>query len=203
MISDITEQTLFEEHRVWAMRLAQQCANRCGAIRSRDQANQFSQAGLIALMDCARRYDPCRGVNFQSFAMRRISGAVKDELRNSGWWPTRMGRLVPNMGTLSIPADSSENGDAGFLEPVARANVNLFEQREEFEKLMRLVPAEHRKCVRLKFADGLSMRGIANQLGISESRVCQKIKLALSVVRRKYGRKERKIQPEKAGKNGG
>ena len=45
------------------------------------------QAGVLGLMEAMRRYDPSRGIKFETFASRRIRGAMLDELRNLSWLP--------------------------------------------------------------------------------------------------------------------
>src|SRR3970282_2428224 len=37
--------------------------------------------GVVGLLECARRFDPSRGVNFRTYARYRIRGAILDGLR--------------------------------------------------------------------------------------------------------------------------
>ena len=41
--------------------------------------------GVIGLMDALRRFDPSKGVKFQTFAANRIRGAILDALRSLDW----------------------------------------------------------------------------------------------------------------------
>ena len=50
---------------------------------SRIDADDLIQCGIIAAMDCLRRFDASRGVPFSKFAAIRIYGAMKDEQRKS------------------------------------------------------------------------------------------------------------------------
>ncbi|MGE0447866.1 MAG: sigma-70 family RNA polymerase sigma factor, partial [Vicinamibacterales bacterium] len=43
------------------------------------------QDGVIGLMDAADRYDEGRGIKFETFAERRIRGAMIDALRKDAW----------------------------------------------------------------------------------------------------------------------
>ena len=43
------------------------------------------QDGVIGLMDAARRFDENRGIKFETFAERRIRGAMIDALRKDAW----------------------------------------------------------------------------------------------------------------------
>ncbi|MDW7651473.1 MAG: FliA/WhiG family RNA polymerase sigma factor [Bacillota bacterium] len=50
------------------------------------------QAGMLGLLDAMRRFDPGRGIKFESFAARRIRGAMLDELRRLSWLPRSLVR---------------------------------------------------------------------------------------------------------------
>jgi len=43
--------------------------------------------GMFGLIDAIERYDPHRGVRFESYAIQRIRGAILDELRSLDWIP--------------------------------------------------------------------------------------------------------------------
>ncbi len=43
------------------------------------------QDGVIGLIDAARRFDEGRGIKFETFAERRIRGAMIDALRKDAW----------------------------------------------------------------------------------------------------------------------
>lgn len=45
------------------------------------------QAGMLALVETAGRFDPDRGVAFSTFAGRRIEGAILDVIRHEDWLP--------------------------------------------------------------------------------------------------------------------
>jgi RNA polymerase sigma factor for flagellar operon FliA len=43
------------------------------------------QDGVIGLMDAAHRFDEARGIKFETFAERRVRGAMIDALRRNAW----------------------------------------------------------------------------------------------------------------------
>jgi RNA polymerase sigma factor for flagellar operon FliA len=43
------------------------------------------QDGMIGLIDAARRFDEARGIKFETFAERRVRGAMIDALRRDAW----------------------------------------------------------------------------------------------------------------------
>lgn len=46
--------------------------------------------GLFGLLDALQRFDPARGVKFQTFAYTRIRGAILDGLRAADWVPASL-----------------------------------------------------------------------------------------------------------------
>src|SRR5438045_9739134 len=43
------------------------------------------QDGVIGLIDAANRFDEARGIKFETFAERRVRGAMIDALRRDAW----------------------------------------------------------------------------------------------------------------------
>lgn len=43
--------------------------------------------GFFGLMDAIRKFDPKRGVKFETYAFQRIRGSILDEVRRSSWVP--------------------------------------------------------------------------------------------------------------------
>ena len=57
------------------------------------ELDDIVQAGMIGLMDAARRYRDDRGAQFETFATQRVRGAMLDELRQNDWAPRSVRRL--------------------------------------------------------------------------------------------------------------
>ncbi|EEG76505.1 sigma-70 family RNA polymerase sigma factor [Dethiobacter alkaliphilus] len=55
------------------------------------------QAGMLGLLEALQRFDPTRGVKFESFAALRIRGAMLDELRRLCWVPRSVVREMREM----------------------------------------------------------------------------------------------------------
>jgi RNA polymerase sigma factor for flagellar operon FliA len=51
-----------------------------------DQQDLMS-AAIIGLITAAERFDPTRGIQFKTFAEKRIRGTIMDELRSQDWLP--------------------------------------------------------------------------------------------------------------------
>ncbi|MGB8859749.1 MAG: FliA/WhiG family RNA polymerase sigma factor [Ilumatobacteraceae bacterium] len=63
-------------------------AGRVGAgLPNSVDAGDLVSAGVFGLIDAVERFDPARGVKFETFAVPRIRGAVFDGLRSLDWVP--------------------------------------------------------------------------------------------------------------------
>jgi RNA polymerase sigma factor for flagellar operon FliA len=49
------------------------------------ELSDLVQDGMIGLIDAAKRYDDSRGIKFETFAERRVRGAMIDALRRDAW----------------------------------------------------------------------------------------------------------------------
>lgn len=82
--------------------------------------DDLSSAGLFALVQASRAYDPSRGIPFPRYAATRIRGAILDELRSLDWASRavrRRGREIDSVRstlatTLRRVPDDSQVADA-------------------------------------------------------------------------------------------
>ena len=61
------------------------------------QLDDLIQEGVLALLSAVRRYDPTRGSNIYSFAVKRIKGAMYDYLRKIDWMPRNLRKHVKDV----------------------------------------------------------------------------------------------------------
>jgi RNA polymerase sigma factor FliA len=80
-------QTSSENSRVVAsIPFVEQLARRVAATMPHSiDIGDLVQDGVIGLIDAAHRYDESRGIKFETFAERRIRGAMIDALRKDAW----------------------------------------------------------------------------------------------------------------------
>ncbi len=57
------------------------------ACKSRDDLEEIINQGVLALIDCIEKFDPQRGVQFDSYASIRVRGAIIDYVRKQDWVP--------------------------------------------------------------------------------------------------------------------
>src|SRR5450830_1704762 len=73
---------LLREHAPLVKRLAYQLKAR---LPPSVEVDDLVQAGMIGLLDAVNRYEDTHGVQFETYAVKRIRGAMLDELRNTDW----------------------------------------------------------------------------------------------------------------------
>ena len=74
------------------------------------------QVGILGLIDAVSKFDPQRGIKFQTYADFRVRGAILDELRSVDWVPravrhvaTQIQELYSKLeGELGYPADDAD-----------------------------------------------------------------------------------------------
>lgn len=54
------------------------------------QADDIVNQGIIALISCVEKFDPGKGIKFESYAFMRVRGAVIDFVRKQDWLPRRV-----------------------------------------------------------------------------------------------------------------
>lgn len=91
----------------------------------------FEGAGFLGLCDAAKRFDPLRGQNFQTFAHLRIKGAMLDMLRAIGSLPRRRSSREERSSqngeeTVMTFSDSSSRNLASLLVATPYLNIQMF-----------------------------------------------------------------------------
>ena len=51
------------------------------------ELDELMQVGMIGLLEAARAFDPTKGIEFESFALSRVRGAILDEVRQLSYLP--------------------------------------------------------------------------------------------------------------------
>lgn len=89
-------------------------------------------AGLVGLVQAWRRYDPSSGTPFLAYAIRRVRGAILDELRRCDWM-SRSTRAKAKLISEAIRQFEQTHGRPALPEEIA-AELGLTE--EEYTKLL-------------------------------------------------------------------
>jgi len=73
------------------------------------QVEDLVSAGVFGMFDAVERFDPARGVKFETYCTGRIRGAMLDELRHMDWVP-RLTRARANKLEEAYARLEKENG---------------------------------------------------------------------------------------------
>ena len=174
------------------------------------ERDSLTHWGVFGLVDAIDRFEPDRGVQFETFAVPRIKGAILDAVRSDDWAPrsvrararalatasaqleTRLKRapttdeIVAEMGISrqaferlrvhvargtvdELPLDEADQLLDHSTDPAA-----AFEAAEELRVLREGIaglPDRQRQVLELYYFDELTLREIADVLGVSEGRI--------------------------------
>ncbi|HHH48350.1 MAG TPA: RNA polymerase sigma factor FliA [Gammaproteobacteria bacterium] len=90
------------------------------------------QAGMIGLLEAAKKYDANQGASFETYAGIRIRGAMLDELRRNDWAPKSVHRKVRDITAAIREIENREGRDARDEEVVAALGIS---KQEYFKTL--------------------------------------------------------------------
>ncbi len=123
---------LIEKYAPMIKHLALKIASR---LPSHIELEDLINSGVIGLMDAIDKFDPSKGVRFETYAEFRIRGAILDELRAQDW-VSRSVRQKANLLSRTYAELEQKLGRAATDEEVMRT---LGIDREGFHKLLTMV----------------------------------------------------------------
>ena len=89
------------------------------------QLDDLIQAGMIGLLEAARKYDVGRGASFETYAGIRIRGAMVDEMRRGDWAPRSVHRNARRVSEAIQQVEGRTGRDAQDTEVAAELRVSL------------------------------------------------------------------------------
>ncbi len=154
------------------------------------ELNDLVHDGVVGLLECARRYDPSRGVDFRTYAAYRIRGAILDGLRARDPLPrsvrralkaadrqaaagaagpgrTRRALLVTHLVSLDEAGAVPEDG----AEPEER--LLALELGHTLRRAVAALSVRDRQVLYFRFTRGWRLREVAAHYGISITRVAE------------------------------
>jgi RNA polymerase sigma factor for flagellar operon FliA len=98
------------------------------------QADDLIQAGLIGLLEAARRFDPSQGASFETYAGIRIRGSMLDEIRRYDWVPRSVHRKARAIAEALRDVEQREGRDAEDKEVAERLGMSLEEYHRALQE---------------------------------------------------------------------
>jgi RNA polymerase sigma factor for flagellar operon FliA len=94
------------------------------------ELDELIQVGMIGLLEAARAFNPAKGIEFESFALSRVRGAILDEVRQLSYLP-RSAVAFNKSENMATNALASELGRAPTQSELAD---HMGDDLEEFQK---------------------------------------------------------------------
>jgi len=139
------------------------------AARARADADELESAAAFALLRAAMSFDSSRGASFKTYASIRMASAIADSLRKT------FGRGYRRSRPVSLELVAPRDRRRSSLEAIA--------EEDSLEDLLGPLSPRSRTILRDRYVRGRTHREIGEDLGLSESRVCQLEAAALEVLR--------------------
>ena len=152
----------------------------------------LESAGYFGLLDAAKRYDPRRKTKFETFCMRRIRGAIYDELRKLDWVP----RLVRQRGeeavtmksfselTSRLTSGEKEDNEEFIVEDPSGNICDKVDLKIQLNAAINSLKPRYKQAIELYYLKGLTLKQASRFMGVTESRVCQTLKATLPILRK-------------------
>jgi len=113
---------LVEQHAPMVKRIAHHLLAR---LPANVQVNDLIQAGMIGLLESARKYDATKGASFETYAGIRIRGAMLDDVRKDDWAPRSVHRNARRIAEAIKAIESRTGRDAQDNEVAKELNISL------------------------------------------------------------------------------
>ena len=155
------------------------------------RADLYSFAA-IGLMDAIDKFKPEMGFRFETYASRRIRGAMSDGLRALDWLPRgaseRASRVIETIVPVDFKSARTVTGarlEEAISDPVQGTlfdGLELESDHEEVATAIEDLPDRERRIVKDHYYRQRRLADIGVDMGITESRVCQLHRRALRML---------------------
>lgn len=115
---------LIEQHAPLVKRIAY---HMLGRLPASVQVEDLIQAGMIGLLEAAKKFDASKGASFDTFVGIRIRGSMLDDLRKGDWTPRSVHRNTRMVSDAVRSIEARTGRDAQDLEVAAELNMSLDE----------------------------------------------------------------------------
>lgn len=115
---------LVREHALLVKRIAHHLR---GRLPDSVQVDDLIQAGMIGLIEAARKYDGGKGASFETYAGIRIRGSMLDEIRRGDWAPRSVHRNSRRISEAIKEVELVKGRDAEDGEVAAHLDMSVDE----------------------------------------------------------------------------
>lgn len=119
-----SDQQLIEQYGPLVKRIAYHLMGRLPASVVLDD---LLQAGMIGLLEAAKKFDSGKGASFETYAGIRIRGAIIDEVRRGDWTPRSVHRNARRISETMQQIEAATGREATDQEVASEMGVSLAE----------------------------------------------------------------------------
>jgi RNA polymerase sigma-B factor len=168
-------QALIERHLPLVRAIARRFAHRGEALED------LVQVGALGLIKAVDRFDPNRGATLGAYAAPTIAGEIRNHLRDRATL-IRLPRDVEPSTPARFPVPLETTSEL-WPDAAAERGLERGEDRALLAGGLRVLPNRERRILHLRYYGGLSQRGIAAELGISQVHVSRLLRESLGRLR--------------------
>jgi RNA polymerase sigma factor FliA len=99
------------------------------------ESSDLTSYGLMGLLGAIDRFEPDRGVRFESYAMTRIKGAIIDELRTLDWAPRSLRLRARQIEKAALQLENRLQRAPTEEEIAAKLEVTVEDLRDDIAKV--------------------------------------------------------------------
>lgn len=99
------------------------------------EVSDLIQSGVFGLVDAIEKFEPERGLKFETYAMQRIRGAILDDLRAQDWVPRSVRSRARDVERALERLEAKLQRTATDAELAAELSLSIEELRELFAQL--------------------------------------------------------------------
>ena len=104
-----------------------------GRLPASVQLDDLIQAGMIGLIEAAKKYEPSKGASFETYAGIRIRGAMLDEIRKGDWVPRSVHRTSGRIADAIRYVEAQTGRDAQDHEVAQAMDMSLEEYHHHLQ----------------------------------------------------------------------
>jgi RNA polymerase sigma factor FliA len=99
------------------------------------ELDDLIQVGVLGLIDAVSKYDPKRGIKFQTYAEFRVRGAILDELRATDWVPRAVRQVASQIQGIYQDIEGKKGAPAEDEDVAERMGVSLKEFYQQLDSV--------------------------------------------------------------------
>ncbi|MBF0195969.1 MAG: FliA/WhiG family RNA polymerase sigma factor [Magnetococcales bacterium] len=99
------------------------------------ELDDLIQVGILGLIDAVSKYDPKRGIKFQTYAEFRVRGAILDELRATDWVPRAVRQVASQIQHIYQDIEGKKGAPAEDEDVAERMGVSLKEFYQQLDSV--------------------------------------------------------------------